>query len=99
MNKCLHFKTFSSGLIRGGLECLCAMSQNRYLTRIILFTVKYCIFANGDVSIRFNGKDDNVVLERAMKFCRYDSLSPCKNKFGVCFSPLLNLHKCSYKVL
>ena len=28
-----------------------------------LFTVNYCIFANGDVSIGFNGKDDNVVLE------------------------------------
>ena len=32
-------------------------------TRVILFTVNYCLFANGDVSIRFNGKDDNVVLE------------------------------------
>ena len=30
---------------------------------VILFTVNYCLFANGDVSIRFNGKDDNVVLE------------------------------------
>ena len=28
-----------------------------------LFTVNYCQFANGDVSIRLNGKDDNVVLE------------------------------------
>ena len=30
---------------------------------VILFTVNYRIFANGGVSIRFNGKDDNVVLE------------------------------------
>ena len=54
---------FSSGLIRGRHECLCATSQKRYLKRIFLFTVNYCIFANGDISIRFNGKDDNVVLE------------------------------------
>ena len=35
----------------------------RRLSRVILFTVNYCLFANGDVSIRFNGKDDNDVLE------------------------------------
>ena len=34
-----------------------------YARRVILFTVNYCLFANGDVSIRFNGKDYNVVLE------------------------------------
>ena len=54
---------FSSGLILGGHECLCVTSQKSHLTHIILFTVNYCLFANGDVSIRFNGKDDNVVLE------------------------------------
>ena len=54
---------FSAGLIPGGRECLCATSQKCFLTRVILFTVNYCLFANGDVSIRFNGKDDNVVLE------------------------------------
>ena len=27
------------------------------------FTVNYCLFAHGDVSIRLNGKNDNVVLE------------------------------------
>ena len=37
--------------------------KKRHLTCIILFTVNYCLFANGDVSIRFNGKDDNVMLE------------------------------------
>ena len=31
--------------------------------RVTLFTVNYCLFAHGDVSIRFNGKNDNVVLE------------------------------------
>ena len=29
----------------------------------LLFMVNYCKFAHGDVSIRFNGKNDNVVLE------------------------------------
>ena len=56
INKCLHFKMFSSGLILGGHECLCATSQKRHLTRVNLFTVSYCLFANGDVSIRFIGK-------------------------------------------
>ena len=54
---------FSHGLILSRHECLCAMSQKSHLTRVILSTVNYCLFANGDVSIRFNGKDDNVVLE------------------------------------
>ena len=54
---------FSSGLILGGHECLCATSQKHLLTRVILFAVNYCSYAHGDVSIRFNGKDDNVVLE------------------------------------
>ena len=54
---------FSNGLILGRHECLCAMSQKCHLTRITLYTVNYCLFANGDVSIRFNGKDDNIVLE------------------------------------
>ena len=31
-----------------------------------MFTVNNCLFANGDVSIRFNGKDDNFVLEFAL---------------------------------
>ena len=57
---------FSSGLILGGHECLCATSQKRHFTRAILFTVNYCLFANGDVFIRFNGKDDKVVLENLM---------------------------------
>ena len=63
INKCFHFKMFSSGLILGGHECLCATSQKRHLTRVFLFTVNYCLFVNGDVSIGFSGKDDNVVLE------------------------------------
>ena len=54
---------FSSGLILGAHECICATSQKRHLTRIFLFTVNYCLFVNSDVSIKFNGKDDNVVLE------------------------------------
>ena len=64
---------FSSGLILGGRECLCATSQKRHLTRVILFilfTVNYCLFANGDVSIRFNGENDNVMLELVI-VCTY----------------------------
>ena len=61
---------FSSGLILGGHECLCVALQKRHLTRVILFTVNYCLFANGDVSIRFNGKDENVVLEFTFAFYR-----------------------------
>ena len=61
--KCLHFKMLSSGLILGGHECLCKTSQKSHLTRVILFTANYSLFANGDVSIRFNGKGDIVVLE------------------------------------
>ena len=45
---------------------ICATSQKRHLMRVILF-VNYCLFANGDVSIRFNGKYDKVVLEIAEK--------------------------------
>ena len=52
---------FSNGLVLGGHECLCVTSQKCHLMRVVLFTVNY-LFANGDVSIRFSGKDDNVVL-------------------------------------
>ena len=52
---------FSSGLILGGHECLCETSQKRHLQRVILFTVNY--------SIRFNGKDDNV-LEHSLTLAR-----------------------------
>ena len=41
---------------------MCEVTK-RHLTRVILFTVNYCLFANGDVSIRFNGKDNMGVLE------------------------------------
>ena len=69
INKWLHFKTFSSGLIFGGHECLCTTSHfdATFYTCVISFTVNYyCLFANRGVSIRFIGKDDNVVLEWAV---------------------------------
>ena len=59
---------FSGGLILGGHEYFCATSQKRHITRVILFTANYCLFANDDVSIRFSGKDDNVVLEYCFTF-------------------------------
>ena len=54
---------FSSGLILGGHECLCATSQKRHLYARNFVKVNFCLFANGDVSIRFNGQYDDVVLE------------------------------------
>ena len=54
---------FSSEFILGKHVCLCATSQKRHLTHVILLMVDYCLFANGDVSIRSNGKDDEVVIE------------------------------------
>ena len=63
INKCFHFKMFSGGLLLGGHKCLCATSKIRQHTRVILFLVNYHKFAHGDVSIRFIGDNDNVMLE------------------------------------
>ena len=41
---------------------MCHVTKTPPYVRII-FTVNYCVFANGEVSIRLNGKDDSVVLE------------------------------------
>ena len=46
-----------------GLKCLHAASQKRALTHAISLAVDYRLFSHGDVSYRFNGKNDNVVLE------------------------------------
>ena len=55
---------------------MCDVTKTQ-LTRVILFTVNYCLFANGDVSIRFIEKDDNVVLElwilSRLQFCKANS--------------------------
>ena len=60
---------FSSELILGEHEGLCATSQKRHLMQVILFTVNYSLFANGDISIRFNGKD--VMLELSiLELCK-----------------------------
>ena len=37
--------------------------KKSHLTHIILFTVNYSLSVNGDVSIRFSGKDVNIMLE------------------------------------
>ena len=42
---------------------MCDVTKTLTYARVISFTVNYCLFANGDFSIRFNGKDDIVVLE------------------------------------
>ena len=38
-------------------------SQKRALSHIISLAVNYRLFSHGDVSYRFNGKNDNAVLE------------------------------------
>ena len=45
---------------------MCDVTKTPHYARYFV-TVNYCLFANGDVSIRFNGKDDNVVLELLLK--------------------------------
>ena len=49
-------------LIFGRRKCLHATSQKRALSHAISLAVNYRLFSHGDVSYRFNGKNDNVVL-------------------------------------
>ena len=50
-------------LIFGGRKCLHATSEKRALTHAISLAVNYRLFSHADVSYRFNGENDNVVLE------------------------------------
>ena len=43
--------------------CLHATSQKRALSHAISLAVNYCLFSHAEVSYRFNGKNDNVMLE------------------------------------
>ena len=54
---------FYYGLLFLGRKCLHATSQKRALSPAISLAVNYRLFSHGDVSYRFNGKNDNVVLE------------------------------------
>ena len=54
---------FYYGLLFLGRKCLHATSQKRALSHAISLAVNYRLFSHGDVSYRFNGKNDNVVLE------------------------------------
>ena len=54
---------FYHGLLFLGRKCLHATSQKRALLHAISLAVNYGLFSHGDVSYRFNGKNDNVVLE------------------------------------
>ena len=54
---------FYYGLIFGGRKCLHATSEKRTLWHAISLAVNYRLFSHGDVFYRFNGKNDNVVLE------------------------------------
>ena len=54
---------FSDGLVFFGRKCFHAMSQKRALSHVISFAGNYRLFAHSDVSFRFNGECDNIVLE------------------------------------
>ena len=43
------------------------MTQKRALSHAISLAVNYRLFSHGDVSYRFNGKNDKVVLELLLK--------------------------------
>ena len=61
---------FYYGLIFGGRKCLHATSQKCALSHAISLAVNYRLFSHSDVSYRFNGKNDNVVLELTLSLCR-----------------------------
>ena len=46
----------------------CDVTKARSFAPISL-AVNYRLFSHGDVSYRFNGKNDNIVLESAIKMC------------------------------
>ena len=57
---------FYYGLLFLGRKCLHATSQKRALSHAISLAVNYRLFSHGAVSYRFNGKNDNVVLESVL---------------------------------
>ena len=59
---------FYYGLLFLGRKCLHARSQKRALSHAISLAVNYRLFSHGDVSHRFNGENDNVVLELPLTF-------------------------------
>ena len=61
---------FYYGLLFLGRKCLHATSQKRALSHAISLAVNYRLFSHGDVSYRFNGKNDNVVLEYLVKILK-----------------------------
>ena len=58
-----HELIVASALNFGAHECLHATSQKHALSHAISLAMNYRLFSHGDVSYRFNGKNDNVVLE------------------------------------
>ena len=69
---------FYYGLIFGGRKCLHAMSQKGALSHAISLAVNYRLFLHSDVSFRFNGKNEKVVLE----YC-INSTKHCKNEENI----------------
>ena len=60
---------FFYGLLFLGRKCLHTPSQKRALSHAISLAVNVRLFSHGDVSYRFNGKNDNVVLEFVFSYC------------------------------
>ena len=50
--------------------------------------MNYCLFANSDVSYRFNGKNDNVVLENSLDFTLFEKDSYQSDKMGNSFDSI-----------
>ena len=53
-----------------------ATSQKRALSHAISLAANYRLFSHGDVFYRFNGKNDNVVLESMIIQNYFDSKMP-----------------------
>ena len=49
-------------------KCLHVTSQKRALSHALSLAVNYRLFSHGDVAYRFNGKNDNAVLELRNNF-------------------------------
>ena len=65
MNICVMFPT---ELFSADVNVIQATSQKRAFSHAISFTVNYSLFTHSDVSYRFNGENDHVVLEFCFQY-------------------------------
>ena len=61
--KIMFLQRFPMDLFFCGRKCFHATSQKRALSHVISFAVNYRSTAHSEVSYRFNGESDNVVLK------------------------------------